>query len=159
MSQNLRVPPAMAHPKTIRLYEYWRQKAPLPGMLPGRRHIDPTEIPLLLDNIWLLDVVGEPRRFRYRLIGDAMYRKGIPGRPGEFVDQFFSAGTADERLAALHAVVTTRHPSWARGAPQLAHETQIFEIERIILPLAADGHLVDILLCLTVFYRTDGREF
>src|ERR1700682_1692149 len=159
MSQDLRVPPAAAHPKTVRLYEYWREKAPLPGMLPGRRHIDPTEIPTLLDNIWLLDVVGEPGRFRYRLIGDAMYRKGIPGRPGEFVDQFFRAGIADERLDVLRAIVATGLPSWARGAPLLAHETQIFEIERIILPLAADGRAVDILLCLTVFYQTDGREF
>jgi hypothetical protein len=159
MSQNLCVPPATAHPKTVQLYEYWRQKAPRPGLLPGRRHIDPTDIPTLLDNIWLLDVVGEPRRFRYRLIGDAMYRKGIPGRPGQFVDQFFRAGIADERLGALHAVVATRLPCWARGAPQLAHETQISEIERIILPLAADGRSVDILLCLTVFYQTDGREF
>src|SRR5579859_7677158 len=158
MPQNLQAPPATAHPKTIRLHEYWRGKAPLPDMLPGRRHIDPTEIPTLLDNIWLLDVVGEPRRFRFRLIGDAMYRKGIPGRPGEFVDQFFSAGIADERLAALNAVVATRRPSWARGAPHLAHRTQISEIERIILPLASDGRKIDILLCLTVFYQTDGRE-
>ena len=95
MSQDLRVPPATAHPKIVRLYEYWREKAPLPGMLPGRRHIDPTEIATLLDNIWLLDVVGEPGRFRYRLIGDAMYRKGIPGRPGEFVDQFFRGRRID----------------------------------------------------------------
>src|SRR4051812_36601152 len=123
MPQNLQPPPATAHPKTIRLYEYWREKAPRPGVLPGRQHIDPTEIPTLLDNIWLLDVVGEARRFRFRLIGDAMHRKGIPGRPGEFVDQFFRAGIADERLAALHAIAATGQPSWARGAPHLAHET------------------------------------
>src|SRR5712672_2729662 len=102
MPQNLESPPETAHPKTIRLYKYWRQKAARAGMLPDRRDIDPTDIPTLLDNIWLLDVVGTPRRFRFRLIGDAMHRKGIPGRPGAFVDQFFSAGIADERLAALH---------------------------------------------------------
>lgn len=159
MAQDLAAPPATAHPKAIRLHEYWRAKAPLPGLLPGRRHIDPTEIPALLDNIWMLDVLGQPPRLRFRLIGDAMYRKGIPGRPGEFVDQFFGAGIADERLAALYAVVASRLPSWARGAPQLAHASPIFEIERIILPLAADGYAVDLLLCLTVFYQTDGREF
>jgi hypothetical protein len=159
MPQNLQLPPTTAHPKTIRIYEYWREKAPGPGLLPSRGDIDPTEIPTLLDNIWMLDVVGEPRRFRFRLIGDAMHRKGIPGRSGEYVDQFFSPGVAEERMAALHAVVVARQPSWARGRPQLVHRNQIFEIERILLPLAADGRAVNILLCLTVFYQTDGREF
>jgi len=159
MPQNLEPPPETAHPKTIRLYEYWRQKAVRAGMLPSRRDIDPTDIPTLLDNIWLLDVVGAPRRFRFRLIGDAMHRKGIPGRRGAFVDQFFAAGLADERLTTLHDVVVARRPSWARGLPQLVHTTQIAEIERIILPLATDGIAVDVLLCLTVFYQTGGREF
>src|SRR4051794_5327847 len=103
MPQILEAPPETAHPKTIRLYEYWLRKMPRAGLLPSRRDIDPTDIPALLDNIWLLDVVGAPRRFRFRLIGDAMHRKGIPGRPGAYVDQFFAAGPADERLAALDA--------------------------------------------------------
>ncbi len=159
MPHEIRPPPATAHPKIIRLHDYWRAKAPLAGMLPGRQHIDATEIPALLDNIWLLDVVGEPRRFRFRLIGDAMQRKGIPGRPGEYMDQFLSAGVPSEQLAALHAVVTMHRPSWARGAPKLVHKHYISEIERIVLPLAADGRDVDTLLCLTVFYRSDGKEF
>src|SRR5260221_3364803 len=159
MPHDIQPPPATAHPKTIRLHDYWRGKTPGAGMLPGRQHIDPTEIPVLLENIWLLDIGGEKRRFRFRLIGDAMQRKGIPGRPGEFMDQFFSAGLADERLGALHAVVATRQPSWERGKPKLAHRTEISEIERIVLPLAADGREVDILLCLTVFYQSDGKEF
>jgi hypothetical protein len=159
MAQSLQFPPVTAHPKVIRLYEYWRKKAPGPGLLPSRRDIDPTEIPALLDNIWMLDVVGEPKRFRFRLIGDAMHRKGIPGRSGEFVDQLFSAGIADERMAVLNAVAAARQPSWARGHPQIAHRTQIFELERILLPLATDGRAVDVLLCLTAFYQSDGREF
>src|SRR5712675_1523258 len=127
MPQNLEPPPETAHPKTIRLYEYWRQKAVRAGMLPSRRDIDPADIPALLDNIWLLDVVGEPRRFRFRLIGDAMQRKGIPGRPGEYLDQFLSAGVPGEQLAALHAVVTVQRPSWVRGAPKLVHKHYISE--------------------------------
>ena len=154
---------ATVHPKIIQLHEYWRTKAPAPRRLPSRRHIDPTEISRLLDNIWLLDVVGavdgEARRFRFRLIGDAMHRKGIPGRPGTFIDQFFDQGLADPGLADLHAVVDTGLSSWSRGKPVLRHKHEIFALERIILPLAADGKTIDILLCLTVFYRSDGEEF
>jgi hypothetical protein len=157
-------PPApAAHPKAIQLHEYWRSKAPAAGLLPGRRHIDPTEIPGLLDNIWLLDVVGAaagaPRRFCFRLIGDAMHRKGMPGRPGAFIDQLFDNGPQDAAMGDLHAVVDTGLPSWSRGKPTLRHRHEIFELERILLPLAADGKTVDMLLCLTAFYRSDGKEF
>jgi hypothetical protein len=41
----------------------------------------------------------------------------------------------------------------------LRHKHEIFALERTILPLAADGKTIDILLCLTVFYRSDGEEF
>lgn len=152
-------PPAAAHPKIIQLHDYWRGKALGAGLLPGRRHIDPTEIANLLDNIWLVDVLGEPRRFRFRLIGDATQRKGIPGRPGDFIDAFFDKGQADAALADLHAVVETGRPSWSRGKPNLRHKNQIFELERILLPLAADGRRIDLLLCLTVFYQSNGQEF
>ena len=38
-----------------------------------------------------------------------------------------------------------------------ANDARIFR--RIILPLATDRLTIDVLLCLTVFYQTDGREF
>ena len=87
MKNRITVPPDGAHPKIAMLHRYWRDVAP-PGMLPGRQHIDPVDIPKLLANIWLLDVVGEPVRFRFRLIGDAMRRLGVPAKRGEFVDQY-----------------------------------------------------------------------
>jgi hypothetical protein len=159
MSTMIVPPPSSAHPKIIRLHDCWRRLAPAAGVLPGRRHLDPTEIPTLLENIWLLDVVGERRRFRFRLIGGAIQRKGIPGRLGQFIDQLFTPQDVDHALADLHAVVATAQPSWARGKPRLAHKTEIFELERILLPLAADGSAIDMLLCLSVFYRSDGSEF
>ena len=40
----------------------------------------------------------------------------------------------------------------------MPHDAQMFSLERIFLPLAADGRTVDMLLCLTVYYSTDGRD-
>jgi hypothetical protein len=160
MSQELKLLPETAHPKIVQLHDYWKSKAGSRGLLPSRRDIDPTEIPKLLENVWLLDVVGQtPPRFRFRLIGDAIRRQGIPGRPGDFIDQFFSPGIGDARLADLHAVVATGTPSWSRGKPMLQHQNEVSELERILLPLATDGRRVDMLLCLTVFYRSDGQQF
>ena len=61
MSADIRItrPPAGARREIVAIYEYWRSKAPGDGLLPARRHIDPTEIALLLPNVWLVDVVDD----------------------------------------------------------------------------------------------------
>jgi hypothetical protein len=69
-------PPATAKPEIVALFDYWRSKAPAEGTLPGRRHIDPLDVPRLLPHIWLVDVVDEPRRFRVRLLGTALVETG-----------------------------------------------------------------------------------
>ena len=48
--------PSTAHPKIVAPYDYWLKAAPTTGVLPGRQHIDPIDIPSLLENIWLVDV-------------------------------------------------------------------------------------------------------
>jgi PAS domain len=150
--------PPGAHPKIVQLHDYWRHAVPPGSGLPGRKHIDPTEIPTLLEHLWLLDVVGAPPRFRYRLRGGAAQRVGLPGHVGDFMDQFFKGGPTDERLDHLRFVVAARQPKWFRGEPRLKHKTEIAELERLHLPLAADGQTVDMILCLTVYYSFIGNE-
>jgi len=76
-------PPANAHNKNRALYDYWLKARARRDALPGRKDIDPTHIPRLLENIWMLDVVGAPPRFRVRLIGEAMRPLGIPAKVGD----------------------------------------------------------------------------
>jgi hypothetical protein len=151
-------PPVTAHPKIVQLYEYWRAATPADGSLPSRRDIDPTDIPTLLEHLWLLDVVGEPSRFRFRLRGGAAQRMGLPGRVGDFMDEFFEDGPTDDRLDDLHFVVATRQPVWFRGPPRLDHKSAIAKLERLHLPLAGDGTTVDMILCLTVYFSFLGDE-
>jgi hypothetical protein len=158
MSNRITLPPPAAHPKIHALYQYWLRIAPRAGMLPSRRAIDPIEIPALLDNIWLVDVVGEPPRFRFRLIGDAPRRMGIPGKPGDFLDQFHAGGPNDAALDDFRFVAAQRLPVWFLGKALVQHQSQMFELERLFLPLASDGTTVDIILCLTVFYTSDGKD-
>ncbi len=161
MSADIRItrPPAGAKPEIVAIYNYWRSKAPASGVLPGRRHIDPADIPRLLPNIWLVDVVDDPRRFRVRLIGTALVDAGIPLRVGDFI---FDRLMPEQRQAALEefgSVVWSREPLWYRGPVNLRHDTYVHEIERIFLPLAADGRAVDMLLCLSLIWRAEsGRE-
>ncbi len=151
-----------AHVKIVALHEYWQRVAPGPGRLPGRQHIDPIDIPKLLANIWMLDVVdptgdSHSRRFRFRLIGTALQRVGLTARVGDHVDQFIDEKARATTLEELHRVVTTRSPVWFRGQAFMRHDSKAFELERPLLPLAGDGTTVDIILCLTVFYTTRGE--
>jgi len=160
VSADIRItrPPAGAKPEIVAIYDYWRSKAPAGGLLPSRRHIDPAEISRLLPNVWLVDVVDDVRRFRVRLIGTALVDAGIPLRVGDFI---FDRLMPELRhtLQEFESVVRTREPLWYRGPVNLRHDTYVHEIERIFLPLAADGRHVDMLLCLSLIQRMEsGRS-
>jgi hypothetical protein len=160
VSADIRItrPPAAAKPEIVALYDYWRSKAPADGLLPGRRHIDPIEIPKLLPHVWLVDVVDDPRRFRVRLLGTTLVDTGTPLRVGDFiVDRLLPEQRADT-LAEFESVVQSREPLWYRGPLNLRHGTYVHEVERIFLPLAADGRRVDMLLCLSLIRRVDNGK-
>src|SRR5271156_7010638 len=88
MSDPISVPPANAHAKIRAVYDYWLGKAPDAGKLPGRQHLDPIHIPKLLENIWLIDVVGAAARLRFRLIGGASQRIGSPPNARDHLHPF-----------------------------------------------------------------------
>jgi hypothetical protein len=56
-------------------------------------------------------------------------------------------------LADLESVVQTRQPWWHRGSVILQHDSYASEVERLVLPLAADGRTVDMLLGISVTRR------
>jgi PAS domain len=152
-------PPPGAHAKIVAIYDYWRRIAPGPGLLPGRRHLDPVDIPKLLPNVWLIDVVGMPRRFRARLIGTTLQRSGLTLKPGAYVEDPIRPELREKVLSEFRFVAESGQPLWFRGAPKAPHDTEIFELERIYLPLAADGATVDMLLNLSVLYKSAGEEW
>lgn len=147
-------------PRIRALYDHWRRIHPAPGRLPGRRHFDPMALPKLLPNIWMLDVLREPLRFRYRLVGTYM----VTALGRDFTGAWFHEVHPDfgpdhptyddyRRLAKEGAVL------WRRGRPIFAlHIERCAALERIILPLADDGTTVDMGLAMTVHYRSDGTE-
>jgi hypothetical protein len=152
-------PPPGAHAKIVAIYDYWRRIAPGPGLLPGRRHLDPADIPKLLPNVWLIDVVGMPRRFRARLIGTTLQRSGLMLKPGAYVEDPIPPELREKVLSDFRFVAESREPLWFRGVPKAPHDSEIFELERIFLPLAADGANVDMLLNLSVLYRSAAKEW
>jgi hypothetical protein len=151
-SEGLPVPDD-CHPKIRELVDYWKAVRPAGG-LPGRRHLDPAALPHLLPNIWLIDVAREPLRFRMRLLGSRITDYAGEDNTGVWFDERWP----DFDPLALVKVVKLGEPSWWRGQSLLRPEKNYYELERVRLPLAADGKTVDMILSLTVFFDKDGKE-
>ncbi|HEY9569201.1 MAG TPA: PAS domain-containing protein [Thalassobaculum sp.] len=147
------------HRKVRELVNYWLSIHPARG-LPGRQHLDPLHIPSLLPNIWLVDVERTPAlRLRYRLIGTSVARAFDHDPTGEYLDQAHPQSRDGQIHIYMHDVIRSRLPAWRVGAPQLWQLQDYLQLERIYLPLAADGEQVDLILALTVFLDRHGFEF
>ena len=146
--------PETCHPKIRRVVEYWRKIHPAEGVLPGRQHFDPIDIPQLLPNVWLIDVSHDPLRFRFRLLGTAVVEYAGEDNTGRWFDE--AMPNFNPRVFA--DVVETGLPSWARTRSRMRPYKEYRELERVRLPLARDGKTVDMILCLTVFYDKTGKE-
>lgn len=128
-------------PPLRRLHEYWQEKRP-PGRLPGRRDIDPIEIPQLMPQVALVDILRDPLDYRYRLFGtrlvDVMGAERTGKRMREVMDPAAIAAT-EQLLAGL---IATREPI-AFGGRLFWLDKEFIRFETLILPLAADGETVD----------------
>lgn len=137
------------------LFDYWLGRH-RNGLLPGRGHIDPLDFPQLLGRIYLVEVIREDGalRFRFRLWGSKI--RGIFGHDhtGHWLEDIAAPGTLADIRAALAACTMEARPFFWRR-PMMVDSAEYAATRRLVLPLAADGETVDMLLGLIV---EDWRE-
>lgn len=147
--------PGDCHEKIRQIVTYWLSIHPADG-LPGRQHLDPLDIPQLLPNVRLQDVVGVPPRIRMRLMGTRVVEFFGKDHTGKWLDDvsedFANSGTYRDFLD----VVREKQPSWRQGRARLVYEKDFVTLERVHLPLARDGTTVDMVLTCMVFRNVDG---
>lgn len=148
----------LRHPMMSRLFAYWRGKCQ-DGRLPGRQDLDPLDIPELLPHIALYDVVRESDRlrFRIRLLGTANVQLMGSDCTGQFLDEQLRPEDAARIMTTYRQVVDERRPHYWRSflsTPGREH----MHYERLLLPLAADGTTVDIVLALFLPLETSSGE-
>lgn len=145
------------HPKVSAAHAMWLQLRN-DGTLPRRSDFDPALVPALLPNIWLIDVQGEPLRFRFRLIGTTIV--GVVGRElgGRWLDEVVGEFESVAISKDFKSVVEEAKPRHYRGPPLGRFARDVATLERVTLPLAADGRTVNMLLGLTVFFDQKGQE-
>jgi hypothetical protein len=150
----VRLPAEGMEPEFIQLFDYWCSKAPM-AALPGRQHVDPVELPpRLLPHLILLDVERPPAglRFRFRVASTSFTE--LVGREGTGLcfDELGAADRVEPVCSALSTVVTTGRPVFLAGRLTLLSRDYC-RVKRLALPLARDGHQVDMIIAVFLLER------
>jgi len=147
--------PSDCDPKIAAAVRYWLSIKPADG-LPGRQHIDPTDIPNLLHGVWLVDVRRDPLSFVFRLVGTSVvdfFGKDPTGRNLHDVFENFEETIPYKDFCDI---VETQCMRWRRGTPVLSHQSKFAGLERVYLPFARNGSDVDMIFCFSVFRTARG---
>ncbi|MBM3547345.1 MAG: PAS domain-containing protein [Alphaproteobacteria bacterium] len=144
-----KLPEEIRHPNLVRLYRHWDEMRRGRAM-PSRADVDPLNLPALLGNLILIDVLREPLRFRYRLIGSRLTERVKRDMTGKFFDEV-PEPVYRARLYEWHGgCVDEKVPRAAVTARRLLDRWEPYEI--LTVPLSTDGTLVDMTLT-GIYYR------
>ena len=129
------------------LHAYWLSKKGT-RKAPPRSAIRPDEIVKQLPSVALLDVVGDPPRFRFRLFGTQLVAAYGQDLTGKFVDEIdVGSRVPPEMLARATKVVRECCINVGRSRYTKKSDQRRVEYERILLPLSEDGETVNMVLC------------
>jgi hypothetical protein len=152
------MPPEAALPpcdeRIVELYRYWLSIHPARGVLPGRQHLDPVMVPKLLPWLWLIEFDRQPLRFRYRLIGTEQVVALGRDATGKWLDEVHPGFAASAGYPQFVAAVERGEIGFHKGAAINHRQRSWMSIERLVLPMARNGHDVDLLLGISVFMPT-----
>lgn len=138
-------------PELQQIHALW-QRLRGSRLMPARRDFDPTQVPKLLPDIFLVDVLaGNPpeQRYRVRLQGTAQVDYSGADWTGSFLHQVVDQAAADRFCAVGDAVVSGREPWMSTGELYWLPNKPFYRFETILLPLSDDGRSVNIILGLT----------
>ena len=153
------VPEEMDDPRFRWMFNYWRSRS-RGQTLPGRSDLDPVEFPRLLGQVNLIDVIPHEAgyRFRYRLWGSQVTEIIGSDFTGRFLDEIDQGEQSHEPIEVLEQTVASRRPHfWRQDLPGDARRYRSYR--RLLLPLADDGEVVDMLFALLIGDVNAPREF
>jgi len=146
-------PERLAAPLLRRFYAYWDDKRGGRSM-PSPADLDPLEFAWALGRITLVDVLREPLRFRYRLVGGEHANRLGADMTGKLVDEFPSPAIRHILTRSYSAAVASGRPVHRTRWDVVAGVTHHYEA--LILPLAADPPAVDSLAICAEYIDRDN---
>ncbi|MDF1794520.1 MAG: PAS domain-containing protein [Thalassobaculaceae bacterium] len=127
-------------PSVIQLLDYWEEKAAI-GRLPSRDDVDPIDLRFILGDLILVDVLRDPLRFRFRLMGVRMVERLGYDMTGKLLDEHPEEKFRAWAIELYTEVVTSAAP--VAVASDALLDGRVRKFEAIMLPLASDGRTVD----------------
>ncbi len=143
------------HPSLVELYDYWSSRR-RGRTMPARADIDPLDLPRHLPNVMLLDVLGDPGRFRYRLIGTSIVAATGEERTGRTFDEVRFFREFPQAIEPYERIVRTGAPVYSKEPFRDRKSDAVYEVDSLFLPLGADGERVDMVL---VYFRFTTGPF
>ena len=113
--------------------------------MPSRADIDPVHIPALSPHLILVDVVGAPPRFRYRLIGTAITKIANRDATGRVLDESLYGANTERMLRTYRETVADESPKAVREIVQFVDKDWI-KTEVLLMPLSSDGETIDMIV-------------
>lgn len=147
---------ADCHERVRAIYRYWDGKR-VGRRMPRRSDLDPLEIPKLLPDICLVDVVPDARRYVYRLIGTNEVAMRGRDPTGLAVGEGYFGTSAQSVFLNYDGVVKSCAPRLDRD-PSITSDDRYICHESIFLPLSDDGENVNMVLVFTVYMPTPARR-
>ncbi|HYM30037.1 MAG TPA: PAS domain-containing protein [Candidatus Cybelea sp.] len=126
-----------------RFIDYIEQKRGDRAML-ARRDIDPLEFKFILGSIILFDVLYEPLRFRYRLVGTRLAARRGFDLTGQLLDEHPDPVVAEAVRQNLIKIVETRGPAFATIDAPIDNVPGWYE--SLGIPLSDDGSIVNMVV-------------
>ncbi|MEQ8701987.1 MAG: PAS domain-containing protein [Bauldia litoralis] len=140
-------------PRLFQLYQYWQSKK-AGGQSVRRADIDFAEILALLPILHILEINGEPGRFRHRFVGTEIVEALGRDVTGRDVDGDLYGDVGREIAASLARVAQDPRP-YRRIAHLTWHEYDWLEMESVELPMVDDEGRVVALLSGATFHRRE----
>ena len=122
-----------------RLNDYWQAKAR--GKVPSRSDIDPVDVRELLPNLLMIDMLGDPVRFRFRLVGTRVVQYTGFDFTGRCLDELVFQGR-DFLEQCYHRLLAERRPVFGHYA-WLVRSRHFGQCEFGLFPLSDDGATVN----------------
>lgn len=126
-----------------RLYAYWQARRGT-KRFPAREDIDPVDFKFALGRVSLIDVVEDPRRYRYRLVSTSITKHLGYEMTGKYTEEIPEKELRDyvERLYA--ETVSAAAPIYTKE--KAAFDGRLWESEALMLPLSSDGSRINMIM-------------
>jgi hypothetical protein len=126
------------------LHAYWLAKRGF-RIAPSRSAIQLDAA--LRQDIVLVDVVGDPPRFRFSFCGTRLANYYGENLTGKFLDEIDLGSVSVKMISLLTTIVRECRPQVIRARYTKQRDGRRIEFERIALPLSEDGKTVNMILC------------